>query len=353
MARFRSVSQYYDSLVAGGETRVKALGVGKTVFHSSLSNFVGSSVSPVVEDGAAGATWSGWSATQRDFYIIGPDGSLIHKVNLSPGFFAADIDAIVQAALAALSAGGVGCPGDVNSDGVVDVNDLLALLSAFGTTTDAGSDITGDGLVDVNDLLQCLSAFGNTCTAAAAPAPAPVAAVPCALGGDCGGQVFNSCGLRRDSHGAVSFSGRKGTPPGVEPAATHSRGQHMPLPLATAAAARGALLGLAAWVALLEGRGMGNIWWRRRSNGRKGFSPGGLWAFAVAPVTRPRMLWHPTMWRHNWILLAAIGGLCGATFGGRLPRQQVGIGAERLPLPSSAVEAALSEVAAAPSSPES
>ena len=195
MARFRSVSQYYDSLVAGGETRVKALGVGKTVFHSSLSNFVGSSVSPVVEDGAAGATWSGWSATQRDFYIIGPDGSLIHKVNLSPGFFAADIDAIVQAALAALSAGGVGCPGDVNSDGVVDVNDLLALLSAFGTTTDAGSDITGDGLVDVNDLLQCLSAFGNTCTAAAAaPAPAPVAAVPCALGGDCGGQVFNSCG---------------------------------------------------------------------------------------------------------------------------------------------------------------
>ena len=117
--------------------------------------------------------------------------------------------------------------------------------------------------------------------------------------------------------------------------------------LRRSAAARGALLGLAAWVALLESRGMGNIWWRRKSNGRKGFSPGGLWAFAVAPVTRPRLLWHPSMWRHNWVLLAAIGGLCGAgaaAFGGRLPRHRVGVGGERLP-PSSAVEATLVEAA--------
>ena len=193
MARFASVSQYYDSLVAGGETRVKALGVGKAVFHSANTNFIGGSVSPVVEDGASGATWSGWGATQRDFFIIGPDGSLIHRVNLTPGFFAADIDAIVQAALAALPA--AACAGDVNADGVVDVNDLLGLLSAFGTA-DAASDITGDGSVDVNDLLACLSNFGSTCAAgagsgAAAPAPAPT---PCALGGDCGGQVFNGCG---------------------------------------------------------------------------------------------------------------------------------------------------------------
>ena len=50
----------------------------------------------------------------------------------------------------------------------------------------------------------------------------------------------------------------------------------------------GAALGAVAWACLLEGRGMGNIWWRRKASGRKGLSLGGLWVFAVAPLTRPR-----------------------------------------------------------------
>jgi hypothetical protein len=43
---------------------------------------------------------------------------------------------------------------------MVDVNDLLQLLSAFGGTSPPGTedeDVTGDGAVDVNDLLQLLS----------------------------------------------------------------------------------------------------------------------------------------------------------------------------------------------------
>ncbi len=52
----------------------------------------------------------------------------------------------------------VDCTADVTGDSVVDVLDLLAILSAWG----AGSgpeDINGDGVVDVLDLLEVLSAW--------------------------------------------------------------------------------------------------------------------------------------------------------------------------------------------------
>ncbi len=51
------------------------------------------------------------------------------------------------------------CPADITGDGVVDVLDLLAVLSAWGAGG-GDEDITGDGLVDVLDLLEVLSAWG-------------------------------------------------------------------------------------------------------------------------------------------------------------------------------------------------
>jgi len=134
------------------------------------------------------------------------------------------------------------CPEDTNSDGSVDVNDLLGVLSGFGGAGSDGTDTNGDGTVDVNDLLQVLSNFGadcapdgmaggsdgteavNCCGGGAAcgfqhcPAvgagqdgcvqpwnmpngmdfdvdcTADVAAAVCVQGTDCGGQVWNDCG---------------------------------------------------------------------------------------------------------------------------------------------------------------
>jgi hypothetical protein len=55
-------------------------------------------------------------------------------------------------------------PGDANTDGKVDVNDLTIVLSNFGRTGAAWSqgEFTGDGTVDINDLTIVLAHFGQT-----------------------------------------------------------------------------------------------------------------------------------------------------------------------------------------------
>ncbi len=51
-------------------------------------------------------------------------------------------------------------PGDVTGDGSVSVQDMLAVLAAWGPCpappTACPADVTGDGAVDVNDLLMVL-----------------------------------------------------------------------------------------------------------------------------------------------------------------------------------------------------
>ena len=47
-------------------------------------------------------------------------------------------------------------PGDINGDGIVDVLDLTALMSAWGTSG-SPADLTGDGTVDGFDLTALFS----------------------------------------------------------------------------------------------------------------------------------------------------------------------------------------------------
>jgi hypothetical protein len=51
------------------------------------------------------------------------------------------------------------CPGDINDDNSVGVNDLLAVIAAWNTS-DPNADIDDDGVVGVNDLLIVIGAWG-------------------------------------------------------------------------------------------------------------------------------------------------------------------------------------------------
>ena len=51
------------------------------------------------------------------------------------------------------------CPGDLNGDGQVAVDDILLILANYGETTGAG-DVDGDGDCDVNDVLGLINRWG-------------------------------------------------------------------------------------------------------------------------------------------------------------------------------------------------
>ncbi len=54
-----------------------------------------------------------------------------------------------------------GLPGDVSGDGLTNVEDLLAVLEAFGRCPCCAADIDQTGVVDVNDLLAVIAGWGG------------------------------------------------------------------------------------------------------------------------------------------------------------------------------------------------
>ena len=53
------------------------------------------------------------------------------------------------------------CEGDINGDGVVGVDDLLAIIAAFGPCSGCPADVNHDGVVGVDDILIVLGAWGD------------------------------------------------------------------------------------------------------------------------------------------------------------------------------------------------
>jgi hypothetical protein len=52
------------------------------------------------------------------------------------------------------------CDGDLNDDGVVNVNDLLTIINQWGCTDCDNEDLNNDGIVNVSDLLIVVGQWG-------------------------------------------------------------------------------------------------------------------------------------------------------------------------------------------------
>ena len=55
------------------------------------------------------------------------------------------------------------CPVDINDNGVVDVGDVLLVLSDFSCLSNCEYDVNGDDMISVTDILLLLSSFGDPC----------------------------------------------------------------------------------------------------------------------------------------------------------------------------------------------
>ena len=52
------------------------------------------------------------------------------------------------------------CPGDLNDNEQVEIQDLLAVLGAWGPCTNCEADINQSGAVDITDLLAIIESWG-------------------------------------------------------------------------------------------------------------------------------------------------------------------------------------------------
>jgi hypothetical protein len=55
------------------------------------------------------------------------------------------------------------CPGDLNDNYLIDVSDLLGMLSEFGCSSNCNDDLDGDGTIGISDLLILLGGLGLPC----------------------------------------------------------------------------------------------------------------------------------------------------------------------------------------------
>ncbi|MBI5866310.1 MAG: hypothetical protein HZB38_17705 [Planctomycetes bacterium] len=138
---------------------------GETLFYGDAADLANAIVVAHVGDSLDTDGDNVGDHTLMDFKAsgtIGPgldvndDARIYVEVDLNDGTTTAET--IVQFDL------GAPCLGDLNNDGVVDLNDLTLILSNFGSVGPGlTGDIDSDGDVDLGDLTLLLSAFGTIC----------------------------------------------------------------------------------------------------------------------------------------------------------------------------------------------
>ena len=118
-----------------------------------------------MENGIEFSTFSADAGGSSAPICWGTMGNAWFDSDLGPGettvtldFYRAGAEPPVVLSFLGPVAEGPGCPGDVDGNGSTEVDDVLALLSAYGQScNDCPEDIDGNGSVDVNDVLALLA----------------------------------------------------------------------------------------------------------------------------------------------------------------------------------------------------
>jgi hypothetical protein len=53
------------------------------------------------------------------------------------------------------------CPADINDSGTVDIDDLVLVITAWGTCNGCAADVNISGAVDIDDLVTVITGWGN------------------------------------------------------------------------------------------------------------------------------------------------------------------------------------------------
>ena len=211
--RFGQLNDIYETLIADGYNQVNLFGVGKDSHIGSLSNWTANNDVSVVADSSPFLIWNDWDASQRDLYLLDHNQNIVFHDNIGSGIpsnFAQDVIALineipseeecidgeidnsnpcnprecydgmwVEIIIDCAEQMGVPCDGglyiappedeccstcvqygDSNSDGTLDVLDVVILLNYILNPDGEGneiSDMNFDGLLNVLDVVTLVN----------------------------------------------------------------------------------------------------------------------------------------------------------------------------------------------------
>lgn len=114
----------------------------RTALAQGLVEFMISSLHPASEPGGGGsAIWPDWILKENVLVDLGYADAATLSIELD----------VVEPS---------GVVGDVTGDSLVDVQDLLAVLEAWGRCPCCATDLNGDGFVNVDEVLAVIAAWG-------------------------------------------------------------------------------------------------------------------------------------------------------------------------------------------------
>ena len=162
-ARFEQLDDLLEGINDLGYSQVKLVGIGKSTHESSLGNWTSGNASSVCMDESPFNVWNGWSASQRDLFVLDHNGDLVLSQNISSGL-PSNLQSTIIDLIESIPSGSI--LGDLNEDGTINVIDVVNLVNIIlgGSSSEqqlAAGDINQDGTINVIDAVQLVNIILN------------------------------------------------------------------------------------------------------------------------------------------------------------------------------------------------
>ena len=154
---FGQLSDFQDELHAEGYEKVVIIGVGHSVQSTFNSNFCANSDLPLVLDQSPNLPiYEQFNAEHRELVVMDIDGiTELYRATLNSTYFPLYEDDFRDAIISNYS---TAMPGDLNSDQVVNILDIIQLANMIlSEDYSDNADLNSDGVLNILDIVQIVN----------------------------------------------------------------------------------------------------------------------------------------------------------------------------------------------------
>ena len=149
------MSDFQEELHAEGYDKVVIIGIGHSAQQNFNSNFCANSNLPLITDQSPNLPiYEAFGGEHRELVVIDTDGvTVLHRQTLNSTYFPLYEDDFREVIIANYPSNSM--EGDVNSDEIVNILDIIQLVNMILTGEYAdNADLNSDGIVNILDIIQ-------------------------------------------------------------------------------------------------------------------------------------------------------------------------------------------------------